>query len=286
MPVIASTPALLVLLVIGALLFAFGGGIARGGFLFCASLIGYALGSTVAGWFEASWLETLVVAMLCSAAAFMLARTMFRLWVGMTSAMMLAIGVPMLVLVFLPAEPLPDDRLAPEVSAVDAENESEPQTVSPEAAAWVDLTPEQREAAAQVAQDMYIQMRDAVSAIWSREAEPFQQWWEAHSPARRRNLGMVALMAGLAGLVMALMMPLRAVALQTSTLGSILLFVAGTVLLERFAPGVAAWIPQSDIGIGLLLVVMIAIGFGLQHGEAKPQVQPVRRQEPAKASGN
>jgi hypothetical protein len=105
---------------------------------------------------------------------------------------------------------------------------------------------------------------EAVRGVADEQAQIVRDWWNGLSDAQRRLASGAAGIAAVVGVVLGLIRPLMAASIQTALAGSALLMLAGIGFLRLYAPSTAAWLPSSPRAIVVTLGLITALGILFQ----------------------
>jgi len=178
----------------------------------------------------------IVGGLVCCVVAWML----FRVWMGLSCALMLALVAPALALIW--------QGQTPDVS----EMEHAPLTLQTDA----DLTDEtaRREALWEKAQQIYEHEKQQVVDVWQQMGS-----------ATRSTVTVAAATGALAGLLIGLLLPYVAASLQSALVGAVLLFYCGLALAHVWMPDTMARLPEYSVRVPLLAIGLITlVGVGIQ----------------------
>ncbi|MEM1446406.1 MAG: hypothetical protein AAGF84_10145 [Planctomycetota bacterium] len=190
---------------------------------------------------------------------------LFRLWMGVMGAMVLALAVPAAVIIWNPASvetELSDDEVAAIVeedttSLVDSitatVNEGLAEAFDQEevAAAIMEGAAEggdgeagvepsaliDAEKVQAVAMDQARRIWDVLKAAWDREMARLGSWWDGLPAGTRATVIGGSAIGGVVGLVLGLLLPKIMAALQTALAGALLLFFPAGILVHTYLAG-------------------------------------------------
>lgn len=106
--------------------------------------------------------------------------------------------------------------------------------------------------------------RAAARSWYSRTRDQLAAWWGELDGAARRMVFTAAGVGALLGLVLGLVMPYTAAAVQSALVGSLLMLVGGRELVERLAPGWAEAFPYTPRAMLIWLGLITLLGVLLQ----------------------
>lgn len=180
--------------------------------------------------------------------ACLLASVLFRLWMGVTGLVFMAILVTGIVVIWQ-GPPLP---------ALHAPNTAQL------AAAGAGHAP-----------------KETLGHVWHQNLEAMNLWWNAKTETARQTLRVASAIGGILGLGLGLAVPLRAAALQCAVGGAGLCLIAAHTLAELHAPDKIGWLPGTPRALLLVLLILAAVGFAAQGGAAESD-EPEKADPPAK----
>ena len=275
-------PAAIVTLIIGVILWLLGGKLLRIG----ACLTGLALAVILCMLFLPQPLDpviSLVAVALASVVGLALGWVLFRLWMGLSLGVVLAIAVPMTVLAFdgvrgpedlIPPspgmrQPVRLHNNAPHPSPLPAPRYRERGFVHLAA-----LSPEQQTQVEELDRAAKERLQPALTTT--------SDWWHSLPPAERRRAERYGLIAGVAGVIFGLLFPVVSAALQTSLLGSVLIVASAISLAPDFYPEAVPHLPHDGKSFLAITFMLAVIGFIFQwtisrpkaDKEPKPDAQP------------
>ena len=271
-------------LVLGLVLWLFGGRLASKGVMLTGFVLGGlgAMGAAALWTREGPWLLGLGIG--GAVAGVLLAWLLFRVWVALSAAVLLALVVPAATLVWDGAGPaisLTDEGREATAAALGYgpdETPSGPLTPT----AFGDEDPDRGEGEdgdegdGRPADwfDRGALMR-AVAGEWSHQVQSLRDWWGTLNGGERTFLGVGAAAGAGVGLVLGLLVPLIAVSIQAATVGAALLFFTGRALLLTYAPDAGVWLPVDRRGVlltlGLLTLLGVLVQWGLRRRAAKAE---------------
>ncbi|MEM6458970.1 MAG: hypothetical protein AAF710_06225 [Planctomycetota bacterium] len=204
-------------------------------------------------------------------AGVLLAWLLFRFWMGATAGALLAAVVPLAALVWQGPGAGPTLTAVQETQDVTLEalgaGESDPaaEAIRRRLAGG---TPDEAAAAEEpVAGDALFdrgRFVDGLASVWARQVEEVKRWWSELPAGTRRFLVAGAGVGGAVGVVLGLVLPGVAASLQSAMVGSVLLLACGRGLLLAFVPGVGGVLPDSWRGVLLTLGLITLLGVLIQ----------------------
>jgi hypothetical protein len=105
----------------------------------------------------------------------------------------------------------------------------------------------------------------ALRSLYDQQAAAVGQWWDELDQTTKRRIGYASAGGALLGLLLGLVVPFWATALESAVAGAMLMFFPGRALLAHWFPDQAAWLPDSPRMVLLALVVLTLIGVWLQY---------------------
>lgn len=103
-----------------------------------------------------------------------------------------------------------------------------------------------------------------LQSVWQQQIADVKTWWADLEPGPRRFLMGGAIVGGGVGLVLGMVLPLLAAAIQSALVGSMLILFSGQTLLLKFAPAAAGILPHTWRGILLSLGLITLLGILIQ----------------------
>jgi hypothetical protein len=269
-------------LCLGLVLWVFGGRLARKGVLLTGFVLGGlgAMGAATLWTDEGPWMLSLGIG--GAVAGVLLAYLLFRFWIAISAAIVLAMVVPAAILVW--------EGSSPEWTAVDGGKQVAAEALGIGESYWDD--PEERptgmfestddnvefdesiaeagESSEESARPSFADVVDlaalgeAIRGEWQRQADEVGTWWQEMNAGQKRLLILSSLVGAGLGLLLGLVMPMTAAALQAALVGSILIFFSGQALLVKFAPASVDFLPNQRRGVLLTLGLITLVGVLLQ----------------------
>lgn len=167
---------------------------------------------------------------------FALSFWVFRLWVGISLALMLGLFAPMAHMAYQGIEapvPVSDKQLVQDDKA-----------------------------------DSFFELaasaRDTLNQWMKASRDRTQQWWKKLDDTSRNSVLSVAGIALLAGLGIGSLMPNNAARVESAVVGSLLILLAADQLLSTFIPDSVFYLPRSSRAYLITLGVLTLIGLFLQ----------------------
>lgn len=273
---VLPTIGLLAVLVVGVVIWLIGRRIARTACAVCGLVLGglggYVLGEMLSD--QGAFVLPLVIG--AGIAGALLAGLLFRVWIALSGAALLALAVPAAVLVWqgTPAE-------EPEATAsaeVEAEAEAETAADVPDEPAGPvgvaellrrSLTEEGELAAGEEAERAEVEevieaAADVARQWYDEQTQRVSEWWADLGPGTRGTIYLAGAIGAGLGLVLGLVAPFVAASFESALVGSILLLLAGRELTAMHASGAAAYFPQSPRMVLVWLGLITVLGFAIQ----------------------
>ena len=107
-------------------------------------------------------------------------------------------------------------------------------------------------------------MLEALRASLSEQEQALRAWWEQLTPALKGTVMTGSLIGAVVGLLLGLLMPHTASSIESSMLGSVLFYLPGTRVLAQFAPAIAGALPTGPRGVLLVLGLITLVGVAFQ----------------------
>jgi len=207
-----------------------------------------------------------------------LAGWLFRIWVALMGAAVLAVLAAGLIWLYLGVAPPAQENqegheaAATGISLTSALQSSavaqaqlaatdEPVSVDqPSEDRWMD---QGRQVIDQVLSHSQLALRQ-LSATGQHLREQFEPWWQAQDTRTRRLLYLALIIGAVVGLVLGLTSPESSALLQSALLGTVLMLLAGSQLALIMGEPWSAWAPQRPRSWLLLGTVLLLMGFFLQ----------------------
>lgn len=222
----------------------------------------------------------------------LLASLLFRVWMAISGAALLALVVPLLVFVWQGA-PLPmvqppaDDEATTaedgaesgtpiDVDGViesvktavqeqvdkfsDNEGEGEGEAENATTAAGVDVESIQANAAQGAMDEVSEEAREAID----QAVGEVRAWWDGLEGSGRSLIIVAAIVGALIGLIFGLVAPYIAASFESALVGAILILLPTRTLLDAHAPDLGAYLPHSERATIVLLGLITLIGIAIQ----------------------
>lgn len=208
-------------------------------------------------------------------AGVLLAWLLFRFWMAATAAVLLAMVVPIVAMIWTGnPPPMSSIQNAQEVT-LDAmgagESDPEAQRLRERA---LDGAAALQEADSLSAKEKATAAADALfdrekfytdlQAVWRQQVDEVKVWWQEMAPGSRRFLLAGAGVGAVVGLLLGLILPTVAASLQTAMVGALLILFAGRTLLLKYVPGSDGLMPGSWRGVLLSLGLITLLGVLIQ----------------------
>ncbi len=189
----------------------------------------------------------------------LLAAFLFRIWMGLSGAILLAVLVPAASLVWLGTTPQTAQNTQEiEQSPVDQDEQTTLDDVIELADGGV--------------QGIWSKMTEAGRETYDQQAQLLRTWWDELGGAGRSLVMISALIGAGFGLLLGLIQPHFSASIQSAVIGAILIFFTGRQLLTSYLPDQTTWLPVSARGtlltIGLITLAGLAIQWMLFHKRA------------------
>lgn len=241
------------LVVIGFVLWLLGRSLARPACAVSGLVLGGLVGFVLGQRFAEQGAFTLPLVLGGGIAGGLLAALLFRVWMAISCAALLALVVPAASIVWQGTAPPLELTLG---EAGEAET-------APEAP----LRGEDAEAADAA-------LPGPVQALWERTKEAYghhagvvRTWWDELGSGARWALTFGGLIGAGAGLLLGLIAPYWAASLQTALVGGLLMFYPGREVLMRLAPDHTGWLPNTPrlviLSLGLITLLGVLVQWTL-----------------------
>ncbi len=231
-------------LALGLVLWVMGRRLARPGVAIGGMVIGGLIGTALpheVGMGNWMFIGSIAGAIVCG----VLAWALFRVWMGIACAIMLALVAPAAALIW--------QGQAPDVSSMEHADFSMQTPVEGTEGEGSDGTA-MRDALWQRLQVVYEHEREQVAAVW-----------EDMGSAGRTTVTVAAAAGAIGGLLAGLILPYMAASLQSALVGAVLIFFCGMSLAHIWAPDLMAKVPEYSVRLPLLVIGLIAVhGIGIQ----------------------
>ncbi|MFW6059492.1 MAG: hypothetical protein ACODAQ_04890 [Phycisphaeraceae bacterium] len=237
----------------------------------------------------------------------LIAALLFRIWMALSGAALLALAIPAAVLIWQ-GTPSEVDELEPPAAEQSTDRSRTAPRVTPPRESitaprdergrsmnWDDISEamrkrleaeaarrasgdgEQRAVDADASEDVadepaesaqlnaaLDEARQAARSWYSQTKAQLAAWWNDLDGAARRTLFTAAGVGALVGLVLGLIMPYTAAAVQSALVGGLLMLLAGRTLVERAAPDWTGYFPHTPRATLLCLGLITLLGVLLQ----------------------
>ncbi len=272
MPLVQSL-ALMGAIVVGVLLWLLGRCLARCGCvvsgLVLGGLGGWAVGHALAD--QGAFILSLVIGSAIAGA--LLAAMLFRIWMGLSGAALLAMCLPLALFLWqgtpLPLLVPPDaDPVAGSSDVVSPAPEAT-QLVSEVSAAIQDavkqqLSKQDLDTAAIATPVVPEAVRSQIQAAYDYSSDEMRRWWDGWSTQTWLLILTIAAVAAGVGLVIGLLAPYMAASVQSALVGSVLILLPSLQLLQHHVPNHVEWLPESQRAIVLSIGLITLLGVLVQ----------------------
>jgi hypothetical protein len=240
-------------IITGLLLWLLGGVMAKAGCVMAGLVLGGLGAATLAvsatGQGQAGWVAGVSIGGAIAGA--LLAFLLFRFWVGITTGIVLALAIPIVVLTWTGQRP--------DTSAT-ADAAHLTRDTAAGLVAESTLMQDVAVAATQEAPGFLETMREA----WAAQVESVNLWWSELESGTRSIVVGGALIGGVVGLLMGMLGPISAASLQTALAGAVLMFFPTRILLTQYAGIGESLFPNTTRGIVLTLGLITLVGALIQ----------------------
>lgn len=263
--------ALTACVVLGLVVWLAGGKLLKPAMVVGGLVLGLVIGGLLSPFIESTVFFLFFLAGLGVVGACLAAMT-FRIWMAVSAASLLALIVPGAILVWqgTPTNQVtgPADT-SEQTTQVQQRFDAAADQLTPETRQLVQGLIDQQSPASLASADAMLEEQgaialDAIKGVIFENMDQLRLWWEQNTTAQHRMLlwGMVG--GALVGLLLGVIVPNHAAALQSAMVGAVLIFVPGRELVVGWAPDYAGWMPVSARGGLLALGLITALGFCLQ----------------------
>ncbi len=218
-----------VMLVLGLILWLMGRKMARPAVALGGLLAG-AASATISGQVLAQGHWLLLLAVVGAISGCLLSLLLFRFWMGVSCALILALAAPLALLAWTGVAPPDDQRL--------------------------DLS--------QPRQGERVSFVERAKTLYESERAQAERWWHDLGDSKRRWVMIVAGGAAVLGLLAGLIAPRTASAMQSALIGSSLLLAGGVGLLRLYGGDLAQKIPTSPRAVVLAAGLITLCGVLVQ----------------------
>ncbi len=249
----------------GVVLWLLGGRLARPG---CA-LVGLVVGTGAAAlltYNELSPTVTLLVIIGAGIAGCLVAYLLFRIWMGLSCAVILMLAASAVSVGVVSDEPPTVEQMKVNLKPAekaDAEELPSP-TIELEAG---DDKPKPTETLAPGAAEAQAAARNVLArtkAVVTNEWSEYREWWSRQNASTQRTTAAVAGIAAAIGLLGGLIFPYFAASVQSALCGAALMTLAGLELIKLNTEPTPAWLPHTAFQIALAISLITALGLALQ----------------------
>lgn len=268
--------ALILCMTVGVLIWLAGGKLLKPAMVLGGLVLGLAIGSLLSPFIQSTGFFLLFLGGLALVGA-MLAALTFRLWMALSAAALLATVVPAAMLIWQ-GTPTQDITGPPSTPQVEPHTEEEVRQrfelsidqLTPETRDTVqglidEQSPDSLASADAILEEQGAQAIEALKGVAFDNIEQLRQWWDQNTTAQQRMAVWGMIGGALVGLLIGIIMPKYAGALQCAMVGAVLIFVPGRELVVGWAPpSYSGWLPVSPRGTLLALGLITALGFTLQ----------------------
>jgi len=266
----ATIGALIGCIVLGVLIWIAGGKLAKPACVVGGLLLGIYLGLLLSGFVSSAGFGMVLIGGLAIAGG-LLAMLLFRVWMGLSTAIMLAIVVPAAVLVWQ-GTPI-EDAATIDTSALSTQLQTQldenkdriDETTRAEVTSLLSQQTQDSTVDAQaILQEHGIEAAQALRGQVFENLETAKTWWRDNSSQTQKNMAWGMLGGALLGLLLGMLMPVRAAILQTAFVGGVLAFVPGREIVVGWLPDAAPFLPASPRGALLAIGLITLLGVLLQ----------------------
>ncbi len=257
---------------LGLVLWLLGRRLVRPAVVLCGLVTGATVGAMVTASFWSD--DALMVGLVTGGAALagaLLAAVLFRFWMALSGAVVLALLAPLAVLVWqgttMPSVQGLDEAMRANTAAAVKQGAAELG-----AGAGLDTGPASLGATGlidektrqELADKARQGMRDAADSLWTRNEQAVKDWWAQTDEATRKLLYTGAVMGAVAGLLLGLGLPYTMASLQTAAVGTVLMLLPGRELLDRYRPDWSGYLPSTPEQLGLAISLITVVGVAVQ----------------------
>jgi uncharacterized protein YcfJ len=243
-----ATLALIGLLVLGLILWLMGRKLARPACIISGLVLGGLAGFAIANRLSDQGSYVLPLTLGAAIAGALLAALLFRVWMGLSCAVLLALVAPAASLVWQGSTPIFDLQPA-QVALTEAE-------ASPPSDNGATAPPTAESALAAITQ----RLRQGYEAA----AEVVRNWWDDLAPATRSLVIGASVIGAIIGLLLGLILPNTAAIFESALVGAMLIFFAGRTLLREHLPEQTAWLPATPRAMLVTLGLITILGLLIQ----------------------
>ena len=181
---------------------------------------------------------------------------LFRIWMGITCAVLLALALPMLVAIWFdsPVQRGPDDV---EQLMVDPESGDRSQDDDEN---QMDEDDDEDESDVRAAGQFFDWLEPMLD--WARD--DLKDWWDGFEPATQRTVLLTAGIGALIGLLAGLIFPYMAASIESALVGTLLVVGCGLLLLNLYADVDTDLTARNPITLVSAVGLITAVGVVLQ----------------------
>lgn len=268
LPVLTET-ARIVVVVLGLLLLLLGSKLVKPACIAGGAMLGMILGGLSMGFVDATGLAVGLViglGMLGALGAWLI----FRAWVAFAAALVFAIASPAGVMVWqgITAQELSDDTQVAAQQLEQRYNAASSQ-LSEDTKLQIQSLIQQGDIQSLNEADKLITEQggkalDNARSVVFRNIEELSAWWQANSTQRQRTVGLAMLIGAGVGLLLGLVLPSVAVAIQSAIVGSVLIVIPGRELVMTHLPVASDFVPKSAHTTLVTLSLITLVGLVMQ----------------------
>ena len=198
---------------------------------------------------------------------------MFRAWVAMAAAIVLAVAAPAAVLVWqgVPPEKLADDAQQATQQVEQRydtfQNQLNDQTKLQVQSLIDQGDPDSLKQADQILKEQGEEAYQAARETVFKNLEDIDAWWQSQQSAGVRTIGLAMLIGAGVGFLLGFVLPNHAAAMQSAIVGAVLIVIPGRELLVSHLPATRQWIPDTArwtlITIGLITIIGLSVQWTL-----------------------
>ena len=231
----------------------------------------------------------------CGIVGALLSGLLFRVWMGVSGAVILAVLAPICMFVWQGADvvivPTPNDSAEPaksqssEVWILPGKNGQDSKTVAVDGNG--DLTELLKKTVStikvqNVEMDQSADEGDIASAsnelikgatakffeafngLRDKASEQITSWWDARSDSEKMSIGIASAIGAIVGFLFGLIAPYWAASLESALAGGILMLLPGINLVKAYLPSYEGYVPGSPRAILVFLGLITVIGILIQ----------------------
>lgn len=125
-------------------------------------------------------------------------------------------------------------------------------------------------------------LRYKAESLAKQARQDAQSWWDHLGAARRSAVMTWAVVGAIVGLGIGLMRPMLAASIQTALVASVLFLLLAPPLVRTLAPAQASWLPRGPqtavLAIGLITIVGVLVQCALTRRPADKSLEALLRQ--------